>query len=291
MRPIETLPQTYVRLSEPTHQRYAGPNLGDAPLLPRPRTIVFARIHRAVWLVGTLLFSSATLIAEPIQTHVVCRENIGQAQREDLTNKLRKITGWPDLRFDRGCNLRLGNKAPVGGSPTARALLDQAASGANFIVLEDASRRAEVAFSRVIDGKWKGESSVSPAAFVIQIDFADFRHVMGDSKALQAFDVGWALLHELDHVVNNSVDAHSLGDAGVCESHINQMRRECDLPERAEYFFTYLPLADVAFNTKWVRLAFEQSSERASKKNRYWVLWDAQLVGGINEPAQVVAMK
>lgn len=260
-------------------------------MLPRPRTIVFALNHRVAWLVVSLLFTSISLIAEPVETHVVCRDNINQTHREELTNKLRKITGWPEVRFDRSGNLRLGSKPPVGGSATARALLEQAASGANFIVLEDASRHAEVAFSRVMDGKWNPQPSVGPRAFVIQIDFADFRHVMGDRQALEAFDVGWALLHELDHVNNNSVDPRHLGDAGACESHINQMRRECELPERAEYFFTYLPRASVAFNTRWVRLAFEQSSARVSKKNRYWVLWDAQLVGGINEHSQVIAMK
>lgn len=247
---------------------------------------------RAAWLVGTLLVSSSALFAEPAQTRIVCRGNIHLAQREDLTKKLKRITGWSDLRFDRDGMLRLGTKEPVGGSPTARALLEQSAFGSNFIVLEDASKRSEVVFSRVIAGKWKYESSNSPSAFVVQIDFADFAHVMGDERAREAFDAGWGLLHELDHIVNESLDATSLGEAGECEDHINQMRRECNLPERASYFFTLLPLtSDPVFMTRLVRLAFEQEQTTPNKKKRYWLVWDANLVGGLDEQKQIASLR
>lgn len=260
-------------------------------MLPRPRTIVFARTQRAVWFVVTVIFSSLVATAEPNQTHVVCRESVSQSQREDLAKKLGEITGWRDLRFDVRGNLRLGSTTPVGGSPTARSLLERSAFGSNFIVLEDASRYAEVAFSRIIDGEWKTGSPDSPAAFVIQIDFADFRHVMGDRRALQAFDAGWVLLHELDHVVNNSVDSDSLGQAGDCEAHINQMRRESGLPERSEYFFSYLPSIDPLFNTRFVRLAFEQDDPRDRNRKRYWLIWDGKLVGGLDKLNQVAAAR
>ena len=231
------------------------------------------------------------MIAEPGQSRIVCRENITQSQREDLANKLRRITGWTDLTFERNGLLRLGNKTPVGGSLSARALLEKATLGSSFIVIEDASKHAEVAFARVIPGMWKDRSRAAPPAFVIQIDFADFKHVLGDSRALQSFDAGWALLHELDHVVNDSVDAVHPSDEGVCESHINQMRRECGLPQRTDYFFSYLPLADAGFNTKLVRLAFEQADDSTSNKRRYWLVWDAKLVGGLVQDAKIAALR
>lgn len=247
-------------------------------------------ITRATWLVSIFLLSTAALIAEPTRTNILCRDNLDQVQREDLADKLKKISGWSDLRFDRGGMLRLGSKDPVGGSATARALLQHATFGSNFIVLEGASGSSEVAFSRVMAGQWKHDDYDTSAAFIVQIDFADFQHVIGDRRALQAFDAGWALLHELNHVVNDSVDANHPGETGECEDHINQMRRESNLPERADYFFTYLPRADLAFMTRFVRLAFKQE-QTAGKKKRYWLVWDAKQVGGLNEERQTVALR
>ena len=94
-----------------------------------------------------------------------------------------------------------------------------------------------------------------------------------DEWALQAFDVGWAVLHEFDHIVSDSRDATALDEAGECEDHINQMRRECGLRQRADYFFTFLPVgADTAFITRLVRLAFDQEQASAGKKKRYWLV-------------------
>ena len=158
------------------------------------------------------------------------------------------------------------------------------ANRGKVVVIEDASNRSDVAFCRVIPGKWKNATSNSPTAFVVQIDFADFERVIGDERALEAFNVGWGLLHELDHIANDSPDAVSLGEKGECEAHINQMRRECNLPERADYFSTLLPgTADSTFPTRLVRLAFEQRQPEANKKKRYWVIWDANVVGGLEQ--------
>ena len=172
----------------------------------------------------------------------------------------------------------------------ARELLATAVTGTKAILLEDASRHSEVVFSRVVPASIKHETSTAFPAFVIQIDFADFEHVTGDRLALQAFDAGWVVLHELDHIVNNSFDADDAGEAGECENHINQMRRECDLPERSEYFFTLLPLvSDSVFITRFVRLAFKQ--DLAGDKKRYWLLWDASLVGGLDQHKQLAAVR
>src|SRR5204863_188684 len=162
-----------------------------------------------------------------------------------------------------------------------RQLLDDAVNGHNVIVIEDASNSAEVAFCRVIPGRWKGEAAGKPPAFVVQIDFADFDQLIGDERALAAFNVGGGFLHELDHVVNDTPDATSLGETGVCEAHINKMRRECSLPERADYFSTISPLAaDTSFATRLIRLAFEEQGSAVNKRNRYWLTWDANAVGG-----------
>ena len=252
---------------------------------PRTRGILFSLILRVAWLVGILLVvCPSDLFAEKNQSNVVCREDISAAHREELASKLRKITGWPELKFDRSGILRLGNKDAVDGSMSARELVTKVVSGPNVVVLEDSSNHSDVVFSRVIPGRWIQHAPERRPAFVVQIDFADFQRVIGDMEALQAFDLGWAVLHEFDHIVNDSRDASALNEAGECEDHINQMRRECNLPQRADYLFTLSPLsADSDFKTRMVRLAFDQEQAPTNKKKRYWVIWDADVVGGLDE--------
>jgi hypothetical protein len=215
-------------------------------------------------------------------TGVVCLAGVGERERKELAHKLQKVTGWPDLEFDRDGRLRRGMLQPFGGSRRARSLLTTAITGGDTIVLEEANRNAEVVFSRALPARWKHETLNSSSAFVIQIDFADFEHVTGDRMALQSFDVGWVVLHEIDHIVNNSSDARLDNEIGECEDHINLMRRECNLPERAGYFSTLLPTsAESIFARRFVRLAFEK--ELDGSKRKYWLVWDAHLVGGLEQ--------
>jgi hypothetical protein len=216
---------------------------------------------------------------------------LSQNRRAELANKLRTITGWRDLEFDRNGSLRTGVNTAVGGSDSARALLNKALSGTNILILEDASNRADVVFCKVVPGRWK-VSSQGPPVYVVLIDFVDFEHLMGDRLALSAFDPAWGLLHEIDHVIENSADSDKLGRAGHCEDHINQMRRELGLPERSEYFFTFFPQTENSgFSTRYVRLAFDQKEKSSRKYRRYWIMWDATLVGGLNESKQIAELR
>jgi hypothetical protein len=257
-------------------------NLEEAKMPSGPSRIFFSSIARAALLAGIVLLSlSVEISAAPGRSNVVCREELSRVHREQLAAKLRTITGLAQLKFADDGTLREGKELPIGGSASARELIARAIHGHNVMVLEDASNRSDVAFCRVIPGKWKTRAPDSPPVFVVQIDFVDFERLVGDERALEAFNVGWGFLHELDHAVNDSVDAMTLGATGECEAHLNQMRRECDLPERADYFSTLLPLAaDSTFATRFVRLAFEQQLPAANKKKRYWVVWDANVVGG-----------
>jgi hypothetical protein len=261
-------------------------------MLPRPRGIPISEISRAIWLAGILLLLSPVAVhTQQIRNHVVLRDDLSPAHREQLTVKLRSISGFADLKFDADGILHQGNRAPTGGSVSARELIGSAISGRNVVVIEDASNHSEVAFCRVIPGRWKKNAAGNPPVFVVQIDFADFDQVVGDQRALEAFNVGWGLLHELDHIVNDSADATSHGETGECEDHINQMRLECNLPLRTGYFFTLLPPGtDSAFMTRFVRLAFEQEQPQTKKKKRYWVIWDTNVVGGL-ETSQIAALR
>ena len=261
-------------------------------MLPRPRGIFFSSITRAGWLgVIVLLLLPIDLLAQQNRSNVVCREELSPAHREQLVGKLREITGLPGLKFDDNGILRVGGYAIAGGSESARELIGSAINSRNVVVIEDASNSSEIAFGRVIPGRWKKNVSGSPPVFVVQIDFADFDQVVGDERALEAFNVGWGFLHELDHIVNDSPDATTLGETGACEAHINQMRRECNLPERADYFSTLSPLAtDTTFMTRLVRLAFQEQKPATKKKKRYWLVWDATIVGG-QEQNQIAALR
>jgi hypothetical protein len=137
----------------------------------------------------------------PIDT-IICREELSTTRRELLAAKLRTITGLA-VEFDANGALRSMPSETRGGSQTARELLRKALNGTRVLILEDASDRQDVVFSQVIPGRLKHHAGNSPQTFVVLIDFTDFDRLLGDEAALRAFDVGWAFLHELDHVVND----------------------------------------------------------------------------------------
>ena len=223
---------------------------------------------------------------------VVFRENVSRAKREELTHQLRTITGWTNLHFDTQGVLQLGSDESRTGSASARNLLEQAVSGNRFIVLEDGSSRLDVAFCRVVPARWLSENGAKLQAFVVLIDFADFRQIVGDDEARTAFNVAWGLLHELDHVVTDSNDSAEPGRLGECEDHINAMRRELGLPLRVDYFFTASSLkGDPNFNHQLVRLAFENFDAARQRTRRYWLLWDATTVGGLTTNSQTAAVR
>lgn len=243
------------------------------------------RLAIVAWCVT--LFISSGAVAKSA-SHILLRDNVPHEHRDQLIEKLKKITGWTMLTFAADGSLSIDTNETVNGSKTARDLLLNAISGNDVIVLEDASSRPDVAFCRVVPGHWLNGNSTKPAAYVVLIDFTDFEQIVGDEQARASFDVGWALLHELDHVVMNSddVEANDVdinGHVGECENHINRMRQELGLPLRACYFFTASALkADPNFNTRFVRLPFEQKDASSKRVKRYWLTWDFAAVGGFS---------
>ena len=227
-----------------------------------------------------LALAAACVCASALSTFassaVVIKPEVSRSHREELIKRLRAITGWSSLTFENNGLLRLGDTQTSSGSESARRLLKEAIAGPNVIVLEDASSRTDVAFCRVVRGRWVRTESNKPPAFVVLIDFTDFHQISGDAEARAAFDVGWGLLHEVDHVVKDSEDARDTKAVGECEDHINRMRLEVGLPVRVDYFFSRAYLkADSNFNARYVRLSFERETKR------YWLVWDATTVGGL----------
>lgn len=219
---------------------------------------------------------------KPLPSNIICRPELASVHRHHLADKLRQITGWNELHFNEEGVLRIGGEI-IGGSQIARELLIAAGQVRDLLVLEDASKRDDVVFARVTLGRWREGADRKPPVHIVLIDFADFSHVRGDKAARSAFDVGWAMLHEVVHVVHNFDDPERLNEPGACEGFVNRMRRECGLAERVEYFHSLLPgLERSEFRTRLVRLAFEQGIAAGNRKKRYWLLWDAAVVGGLN---------
>ena len=246
---------------------------------PRSNRNYFSLTSLKVCEVVAILIVSAIPIFGTSSDKVVVRQTVSKANREELARRLRVITGWSELDFDSDGALKIGNANPQGGSRSARHLLHRSISGKRVILFEDASSRKDVVFCRVLSGKL--DHAPNTEVHVVLIDFADFGQVIGDKQARAAFDVGWAVLHEMDHVVEDSQDPKN--DApGDCEGHINRMRRELGLPIRNSYFFSFLPLRnDGNLISRFVRLGFEQENGK-----RYWLLWDAAVVGGLTSDAE-----
>jgi hypothetical protein len=230
--------------------------------------------------VCVVLTACALPILASSGNNIVVRENVSRSDREELARRLRTITGWSNLVFDEEGALKIGDAGVHGGSPGARDLLNKTFSGKRMILLEDASSRKDVVFCRVVLGKL--DYMPATEVYVVLIDFADFRQVTGDKRARAAFDVGWAVLHEIDHVVEDSEDPKD-DVPGDCEAHINGMRRELGLPVRNSYFYSFLPVTSRSnLISRFVRLGFVDESSPSAKKKRYWLLWDAALVGGVD---------
>ena len=216
--------------------------------------------------------------------NVIVRESVSKTDREELVRRLRSITGWTSLDFNNDGALKIGDAAARGGSKAARDLLNRTFSGKRVILFEDASSRKDVVFCSVVLGKL--DRMPAAEVYVVLIDFADFREVSGDKQARAAFDVGWAVLHEIDHVVADSQDPKD-DVPGDCEAHINRMRRELGLPVRNSYFFSLLPVKNAGnVISRFVRLGFDQESGASSKRKRYWLIWDAAVVGGLTSGAE-----
>lgn len=235
----------------------------------------------AIAVIGVVLLISASAAAKSA-SRVVLRDDVSPAHRDQLLSKLRKITGWTKLTFAADGTLSIDTAETSAGSKSARSLLARAAAGSTAIILEDASSRADVAFCRVVPARWLNAHAAISRAFVVLIDFADFEQLVGDDEARESFDVGWAVLHEIDHVVMNSADTEVNDHIGECETHINKMRDELGLPLRASYFFTASTLkADPNFSTRFVRLPFEKRDPSSRRLKRYWLTWDLTVVGGV----------
>jgi hypothetical protein len=201
--------------------------------------------------------------------------------------QLRSKTGFIRMRFDEDGFLTIDDRSQIaGGSATARELLLAAVDGEKSINLQSRNRSPDVVFARVGRGVvyecWQSNKQIVMAP--VEIDFADFNHLRGERKVLEAFDLGFAILHELCHAALGLHDAsENVRAAGDCESYVNRIRRELGIPERQRYVATVYQRSPSVSNKSFsiAELIFERTKSGA-KKERLYLRWDVGEVGNSN---------
>jgi len=250
-------------------------------------------IRRLCW---RLLFALATLCAmsslagaapdASMRFHTGLRNNDGarrlsEKQLQMALESLRHKTGFLGMRFDESGYLTLGDRNRVaGGSGAARELLLSAVDGDKIFELEAHDLSPGVAFARltVTTIYTKFGAGARIVGLAIQLDFADFAMLRGEREALMAFDIGFAILHELAHGVLGLKDDIARRRLGECDERINLIRRDLGLPERRYYLpaisFTMAPSAEDAE----LIFALVSRKDGREKTKMFYLRWDAKSV-------------
>lgn len=223
------------------------------------------------------------------------KKRLNASQLDHILQNLREKTGWQSLYFDEeGFLVCPDPQVFSGGSAAARRLLGEAISGDRVYDLEAHSRSQAVNFGRLAPGidyeDYRTKAKISSQ--LVQIDFGDFLELRGHGVALKAFDIGVAILHELAHGVWQLRDAVSdEEEPGECETFINRIRRELQLPERQSYR-AYARSSRTTLS-KGMRLIAELhfvhavETQGRAKHKRFLLQWETEAVGPIANVTRV----
>jgi hypothetical protein len=211
-------------------------------------------------------------------------------QLQRALESLRHKTGFLELRFDESGFLTLGDRTRfVGGSATARELLIATVDGRVAIELEAHDYSSHIAFAHITAGTayTNFQTKARIEARQVQLDFSDFAELRGEREVIAAFDLGFAILHELVHGVWGLRDAvGKMNELGACDEQINRMRRELNLPERQGYSAgAQAVLSNPAGATKRAELVFarERMESGRARTERFYLRWDAKRVASATQ--------
>ncbi len=188
------------------------------------------------------------------------RYKLGGARVEELTQSLRRITGFNQLHFTKDGLLVTGYAQSAGsgqsaisghsespgqsassgqseGSATARQILSCALNSGFVFVIEDHFNSPSVNFGQLNEGLRYEDAmtGVNLVVWRVRLDFKDFREVQAPREVRDSFDVGFTTLHELSHGLGYK-DAVKVDELGECEERLNRARAELNLPLRDQYF-------------------------------------------------------
>lgn len=217
-------------------------------------------------------------------------EQLSVKQLQQVLQSLRDKTGWQKLFFDDETFLVCPEPEVFnGGSAAARRLLWAALNSTEAYDLEAHQSSRAVTFARLAPATdfESRRTGAKISAYPLQIDFVDFQHLRGDGPALKAFDIGLVVLHELGHAVWHLRDAmHAEDEPGECETYINQIRRELQLPERQNYLARVRPgTLNITAGTRMIaELFFARATGKPGqgKQDRFLLQWEAETVGTIS---------
>jgi hypothetical protein len=205
--------------------------------------------------------------------------SLSNQRLQKVIESLRYKTGFLEMRFDDAGFLTLGDRRRlVGGSATARELLLSAVDGDKIFELEAHDSSPGVAFARIgsATSYIKFETSARIEMMPIQLDFSDFAQLRGEREVLVAFDIGFAILHELAHGALRLKDSVARNRLGDCDEHINLIRRELGLPERLNYSPIIHPKPMALATTGDAELIFVRVNR--DKTMTFYLRWDAMKV-------------
>ena len=205
-----------------------------------------------------------------------------------LLESLRQKSGFLEMHFDDNSFLRLGDRSRIaGGSAIARELLIAAVDRAKGIDLENHEFSLNVAFARLAKPVEYNSRATGARieVYPIEIDFADFAHLRGSREVIEAFDIGFVILHELAHAALGLRDALVNGqEPGECEEYINLIRRDLGVPERQSYVAKTIgkPAITIQKPSQQAELVFAYTT--GANKTRPKLLnlnWEAERVGAV----------
>lgn len=205
---------------------------------------------------------------------------LNNKQRQQLIDDWKQKTGYKDISFNKDGKLEINvNAGFSGGSARAREqLLDAATSTTARFNLESVST-TEVAFANVDSGHTiiDGKGNKVRTDYKVSIDFGDFKQVIGDKQAKEAFSVGLVTIHEFDHRLYNMLDTPNSGnDPGPLErQYVNPIRSELKLPQRLHYSSEPVPGAVKNFFPRGGhQIRFELNGKEKV------IRWRSDVVGG-----------
>jgi len=185
------------------------------------------------------------------------------AHVEELTQSLRRITGFSELHFAKNGSLVIG-PAQSEGSMTARQILASSLNSGFVFNIEDHSDSPSVNFGQLDEGL-RHEDAITGLRLTVwrvRLDFDDFGKMQASREVRASFDVGFTTLHELLHGLGYK-DATKVDELGACEEKLNRSRAELGLPTRDQYFGDTLRLARHFVS---VRLRFRSYAPRISTR-------------------------
>jgi hypothetical protein len=205
---------------------------------------------------------------------------LSEKQLQTALESLRHKTGFLDMRFDGAGYLTLGDRNRVaGGSGAARELLISAVDGDKIFELEAHDSSPIVAFARLTTTTIYIGPAARIVGLAIQLDFSDFDMLRGEREALMAFDIGFAILHELAHGVLGLKDDIARKRLGECDERINLIRRDLGLPERRYYLPTISLILPPLVEDAELIFALVSRKDGREKTKVFYLRWDSKSVG------------